>query len=667
MIHGVEPASTAGQSFADGEWRRKVNGIVIVGPAALLAEGVGSQSGGKPNSWRAKRAKDKVLSYGSGHGGSGGSGGAKSQGKGKKGEKGPQQQQQQVQRLQQPKQQGKGGYKGPGADLGGGNSGKVPVYKPTRSGPWVRCQCPTCPGYGNRASFKYIADMEEGSVCLGCGTEWDFSFALSVQQGEVPNFTALADSGAQAGPFAKVASVPSAPSPFVKQEEAVVPEGPWEADHFKGFQKELGSSAFAKSAIPKAAIESCPETLRTYLPLLCFGKADTKGYKECLSIFETKGEAGDEGARRLLQAVAIGRTDAPAIRPAIAKQEAKALTAEQERRQIYAGKQAALAEEAKTDKAVEFSLRAISKAEDEVAERERDLTEAKDRLAMEKTLYQDNLLKHKAARSALQLEEQKLEAYRIRQQSQRMAVPEDEKEPEKQQNSGLTTSQEQEVLAAIGRRFGEQAGHIQQILGPIAEILVAVLKGSAGQPGGNSQDKVVTMVSAMDDEAKAEMEHINSQEEVPQAKTEADKDDNSGNAAMEAETERASQTKRTLEQEDKASDYDDLFNAQEQHDIEQALELSKAEASGQEEVAHGPKSRRLGESQTLTGSELAAKVLEDLETTRKELEAKPGSSDPAAGTSASSASTSAGAAGSAGHDADGKSSPSGQGAPPALG
>ena len=87
MIHGVGPASTAGQSFADGECRRKVNGIVIVGPAALLAEGVGSQSGGKPNSWRAKRAKDKVLSYASGHDGSGGSGEAKSQGKGKKGEK----------------------------------------------------------------------------------------------------------------------------------------------------------------------------------------------------------------------------------------------------------------------------------------------------------------------------------------------------------------------------------------------------------------------------------------------------------------------------------------------------------------------------------------------------------------------------------------------------
>ena len=92
MINGAGLASTAGQSFADGEWRRNVDGIIVMGPAALMAEGVGSQPGGKPNSWRAKRAKDKVLSFGSGHGGSVG---AKSQGKGKKGEKGP---------------QGKGGY-----------------------------------------------------------------------------------------------------------------------------------------------------------------------------------------------------------------------------------------------------------------------------------------------------------------------------------------------------------------------------------------------------------------------------------------------------------------------------------------------------------------------------------------------------------------------------
>ncbi len=506
-------------------------------------------------------------------------------------------------------------------------------------------------------------------MCLGCGTEWDFSLALSVQQGEVPNFVAMADDGAQAGPFAKVAPAPSAPSPFSKQEEAIVPEGPWDAKHFKGFQKELGSSAFAKSAIPKAAIDICPEALRTYLPLLCFGKADTRGYKECLSIFETKGEAGDEGARRLLQAVSIGRTDAPAIRPALAKQEAKALTAEQERRQIYAGKQAALAEEARTDKAVEFSFRAISKAEDEVAEREKDLADAKEKLVKEKAFYQDNLFKHKAARSALQLEEQKLEAYQIRQESERVVVPEDEKEPERQHNSGLTTSQEQEVLAAIGRRFGEQAGHIQQILGPIAEILVAVLKGSAGQPAGSTKEKIVTMVSAMDNEAQAERDHINSQEEpeAPQAKAEADKDDESGAAAMDAETERASQIKRTLEQGDKTNDNDDLFSAQEQEDIESALELSRAEASCQEGAAHGPKSRRLAESQALTGSELAAKVLEDLETTRKELETKPGFSDPAAGISASSSSTSAGSAGSAGHDAVGKSSSSAQGATPALG
>ena len=136
---------------------------------------------------------------------------------------------------------------------------------------------------------------------------------------------------------------------------------------------------------------------------------------------------------------------------------------------------------------------------------------------------------------------------------------------------------------------------------------------------------------------------------------------------MDAETERAARIKRTLDQDDKANDYDDLFSAQEQEDIEAALELSRAEAGGQDGAAHGPKSRRLAESQALTGSELAAKVLEDLETTRKELEAKPGSSDPAAGISASSSSTSAGPAGSAGHDAVGKASPSAQGASPALG
>ena len=125
-----------------------------------------------------------------------------------------------------------------------------------------------------------------------------------------------------------------------------MPERPWEAKHFSGFQKELGTSVFAKSAVPQAAIDACPMALRSYLPLLCFGKTDTKGY--CLQVLETKAEAGDEAAKRLLQSVAIGRTDAPAIRPAKAKQEAKILTIDQERHQVYAGKQAALNEVAKS-------------------------------------------------------------------------------------------------------------------------------------------------------------------------------------------------------------------------------------------------------------------------------------------------------------------------------
>ena len=53
-------ASAVGQSFADGEWRRKANGITIVGPAALLADNSGRPQGGKPSGgWCAQRAKSK--------------------------------------------------------------------------------------------------------------------------------------------------------------------------------------------------------------------------------------------------------------------------------------------------------------------------------------------------------------------------------------------------------------------------------------------------------------------------------------------------------------------------------------------------------------------------------------------------------------------------------
>ncbi len=185
----VANASTAGQSFADGEWRRKCNGVVIVGPAALLADDPGSPQGGKPSGWRAQRARSKGgkggcngerLTYGSGNGGTLVAN-AKGQGKGGKKGGGTSEQQKQQQLQQHEQQQNKGSYKNSRADLGGGDAGKQPVYKPARSGPWVRCECPTCPGYGNWPSFKYISAIEAGSACFGCGTEWDFSLALFVQ------------------------------------------------------------------------------------------------------------------------------------------------------------------------------------------------------------------------------------------------------------------------------------------------------------------------------------------------------------------------------------------------------------------------------------------------------------------------------------------------------
>ncbi len=64
----------AGQSFADGEWRRKANGVTIIGPAALLDAPPGESAA--PRWGRAKKAQGsgkghgKSLSFGSGHGGS---------------------------------------------------------------------------------------------------------------------------------------------------------------------------------------------------------------------------------------------------------------------------------------------------------------------------------------------------------------------------------------------------------------------------------------------------------------------------------------------------------------------------------------------------------------------------------------------------------------------
>ena len=116
----IGSASATGQSLSDGEWRRKVNGITIVGPIALAADTGGHAGTGK---WaRAKKAKGnskgggKTITFGSGHGGSAAAAPGKGQGKGAD----------------------SGHYKGKGAGPGGGNGGKdAPWYKPARSKPWA--------------------------------------------------------------------------------------------------------------------------------------------------------------------------------------------------------------------------------------------------------------------------------------------------------------------------------------------------------------------------------------------------------------------------------------------------------------------------------------------------------------------------------------------------
>ena len=132
---------------------------------------------------------------------------------------------------------------------------------------------------------------------------------------------------------------------------------------------------------------------------------------------------------------------------------------------------------AKADKAVESSKRAVHRAKDKISDLERALASAMEELAKKLAFHQEQLVKLRSANSTLQLEVQKLEAFRIRQESEGVEVPQDGEELEAKRSSGLTTSQEQAVLAEVGRRFGDHAGQIHQLLGPLSEILVSVLRG----------------------------------------------------------------------------------------------------------------------------------------------------------------------------------------------
>ena len=587
----------AGQSFADGEWRRKANGVTIIGPAALLDAPPGES--GVPRWSPAKKAQGsgkghgKSLSFGSGHGGSAAKGpsrGGESQGKGG----------------------GKGHYKGKGDGLGGGSG-----YKPARSEPWVRCHCPRCPGFAKRISFKFIHQIVDGAKCQGCGTDWDFSLAAAVQLGEVPGYRALDESeGRLVGPLAPAAT---AGSPFQKVAKVEA-----SLDRKEGtFATDKAKSAFGNAAIPKEALEACPEALRSYLGRLLFGEAKDPDTQRLLLLFETKAESGDEAARALLHALALARTagkDA-AIKPAKAKRVQKDVAWSHERQQAYTSKQAAQLEVSKLEKSVEVTCREIWKAKAEKDRLKTAMEEAELTLQKAQQTHKEELAKLRSARATSQLEEQRLDAIRVREESEGTSVPaddDDDKAPK--QGSGLTLAQEQGIMREVQKKFGIHAPQLQEILGPLAQIFVAALRPSFMEGLSSIPAETKAPTSALDSEAMAEAEEIKEENAnainetlgheaqigekeawdlaAKKCKEELQHERNlsflevKDASAMDAETERAAQIKRPMEVEiDTIGDeFEDVFSLQEQQDIQAALELSRADQKDQDAAVPGAKS-----------------------------------------------------------------------------
>ena len=297
---------------------------------------------------------------------------------------------------------------------------------------------------------------------------------MAVQLGEVPGYQAFDDKeGKLVGPIAPAAITDS---PF-KVGAQVQPS----LDKKDGtFATDKSKSAFGNAAIPKEALDVCPGPLRSYLGRLLFGEAKDPDSQRLLHIFKSQAECGDEAARALLQALALARTackDA-AIRPAKAKREQKELTWSQERQQAYSSKQAAQLEVSKFEKSVEMSGREINRIKAEKARLKAAMDDVDLSMAKAQQAQREVLAKLRAARATSQLEEQRLDAIRVREEAEGISMPEDgdvSKDPPRQ-DSGLTLAQEQGILREVQKRFGTDAPQLQQILGPLAQIFMAALR-----------------------------------------------------------------------------------------------------------------------------------------------------------------------------------------------
>ena len=363
-----------------------------------------------------------------------------------------------------------------------------------------------------------------------------------------------------------------------------------------------------------------------------------------------------------------------------------------ERQQAYTSKQAAQLEVSKLEKSVEVTCREIWKAKAEKDRLKTAMEEAELTLQKAQQTHKEELAKLRSARATSQLEEQRLDAIRVREESEGTSVPaddDDDKAPK--QGSGLTLAQEQGIMREVQKKFGIHAPQLQEILGPLAQIFVAALRPSFMEGLSSIPAETKTPTSALDSEAMAEAEEIKEENAnainetlgheaqigekeawdlaAKKCKEELQHERNlsflevKDASAMDAETERAAQIKRPMEVEIDTigGKFEDVFSLQEQQDIQAALELSRADQKDQDAAVPGAKSRRTSEAPVLSGTELAAKALEDLEAARKEIEAKPGSADPAAANSASSSSNMAVPAGGAARDNLAQASSSSQG------
>ena len=123
--------------------------------------------------------------------------------------------------------------------------------------------------------------------------------------------------------------------------------------------------------------------------------------------------------------------------------------------------------------------------------------------------HKQELAKLRSARATSQLEQQRLDAIRVREESEGTSVPEDGEDGKvPTQDSGLTLAQEQGILREVQKIFSIHAPQLQEILGPLAQIFVAALRPSFVEGLGSIPAQSNAPTSVLDSEAMAEAEEI---------------------------------------------------------------------------------------------------------------------------------------------------------------